>query len=129
MNKVCLIFSLLFAYSLASCEPCVCNDWAETLSCYGSEVDMFPDNITGITHIDIIDTSLTKFPNMTQFPDLISIDIQGNKLIDCNDVLAFKENATNLILTTDCDDNTSDFCHISKDCIQFCVNILSNHVI
>jgi len=128
MNKVCLIFSLLFAYSSASC---VCNDWAGTLSCYGPQVDQFPQNITGkgITHIDILDTSLIKLPDMTQFPDLWSIDIQGNKLMDCRDVLDFKENATNLIITTDCDDNKDRWCHMSKDCIQFCVNILSNHVI
>ena len=50
--------------------------------------------------------------------------------MDCKDVLEnFKENATKLIITTACADNTSDFCHISKDCIQFCVNILSKHVI
>jgi hypothetical protein len=92
MMMVCMAF-YGSAYS-KDCNPCVCNDWANTLSCYGPEVDVFP-NVTGkgISHIDIINTSLTELPNIRDFPHLFTMDITDNKYIDCNDVIKLKEEA------------------------------------
>jgi hypothetical protein len=129
VNKIMMMVCMAFygsAYS-KDCDPCVCNDWANTLSCYGPEVNVFP-NVTerGISHIDIINTSLTQLPDIRDFPHLFTMDIRDNKHIDCNDIIKLKEEATNVIITTDCDDNKDRWCHMSKDCIDLCIQILSN---
>jgi hypothetical protein len=126
-NKIVMMICFVMSSYSSACDPCVCNDWANTLSCYGPEVNVFP-NVTGkgVSHIDIINTSLTKLPDVNDFPHLFTMDIRDNKHIDCYDVIKLKQNATNVIITTDCDDNKDRWCHMSKDCIDLCIKILSN---
>jgi hypothetical protein len=127
VNKILMMICFVTSAYSKDCNPCVCNDWANTLSCYGPDVNVFP-NVTekGISHIDIINTSLTELPDIRDFPHLFTMDITDNKHIDCYDVIKLKQNATNVIITTDCDDNKDRWCHMSKDCIDLCIKILSN---
>ena len=54
--------------------------------------------------------------------------IEQNAFLDCQDILALKQNATYLVITTDCDDK-DDFSYANQKCIDLCVDILSNHII
>ena len=108
MNRVLMVLSLFTVFGVSwvsgtACNPCICNDWADTLSCVGQEIDSFP-NVTGegISHIDILNTSLTQIPDLIKFSELFTIDIRDNRLIDCQDVFDFRNNNTGMIVSTDC---------------------------
>jgi hypothetical protein len=122
--KTLLVLTSLLAYTSA----CIYNPWADTVSCTGPEIKEFP-NITNISHIDIINTSMNALPEIDNFPNLLSVVIENNKFLDCQDVLDLKEKASHLVLTTDCDNHDENFCHVNKDCINLCIDILSNHII
>ena len=118
---------IVFLTLLATAFGCSHNELTDTLSCHGHDVKQFP-NITHVSHIDILNTSLTHLPNITSFPNLLSMTIEDNELIDCQEVINLKESASNIVITTDCDDK-DEFCYASQNCINLCVNILSNHML
>lgn len=124
MNK--LIIIMMMVSPLLACEPCICNWWAGTLSCYGPEISTFP-NLTSqaresISHIDILNTSLTDIPDIQTFTNLLSMDVRDNKELNCHDMRLFKNN---IIFTTDCDDNVEE----TSLCIQSVIKILSNYIV
>jgi hypothetical protein len=122
MDRLFVIFLALVSTTQA-CDPCICNEWAGILSCYGQNVELFP-NVTNkelISHIDILNTSLTYLPDLQAFPNLFTVDIRDNKLLSCDEVNKLKECNSELVLTTDCDDK--------NECLTVCVNILKNHML
>jgi hypothetical protein len=128
MKELILAIMLVCVSGLAqTCDPCICNWWGGILSCYGPEVNTFP-NLTSqakesISHIDILNTSLTNMPDIETFPNLFSMDVRDNKQLNCFEVRPFKN--TSITLTTDCDDNDE----ATNLCIQTVINILSNYII
>ena len=70
---------------------------------------MFDQDIkNSVTHMDIINTSLTQFPNLTlsDWPNLFSLDIRDNDNIDCEEIRRFQYSYPQLLVLTDCDDFT-----------------------
>ena len=89
---------------------CIHTPWMEVLSCYGTNVTQFQmfdrDLKNSVTHMDIINTSLTQFPNLTlsDWPNLISLDIRDNWYLDCREISQFQSYNPHLLILTDCDD-------------------------
>jgi hypothetical protein len=91
---------------------CIHTPWMAVLSCYGTNVTEFQmfdrDVKNSVTHMDIINTGLTQFPNLTlsDWPNLFSLDIRDNKDIDCEEIRCFQSSYPQLLILTDCDDFT-----------------------
>ena len=89
------------------CEQCICTPWMNTLSCTGPNVTQFPYIVKGdwIGHIDIIDTAFTWLPNFNKsfYPLLYTLDIRGNRDLNCLYVGDLQESRNDLIILTDCD--------------------------
>jgi hypothetical protein len=98
---------------------CINTSWMGVLSCYGWNITEFPTFNRSIRHsvqhMDIINTSLTQFPDLTDWPNLFSLDIRDNAYIDCAQVLDFQTSFPQLFVLTDCDDHVAQQ---SKECFQ-----------
>ncbi len=54
-------------------------------SYYGSTVQNITDTDSA-NHVDILYTSLTELPNLYEFPNLMSVDIRDNPMLDCGEI-------------------------------------------
>jgi hypothetical protein len=88
---------------------CIHSHWMEVLSCCGRDVDLFPAfNETirrSVTHIDILNTSISQIPNLSNWYNLFTVDIRDNVYLNCDDIHTFKVTFTQLLVLTDCADN------------------------
>ncbi len=92
---------------------------AGVLSYYGSTAPNITNTDT-VNHIDILNSTLTELPNLYDFPNLMSVDIRDNPMLDCGDILSLKEMMHQLVFTTDCDDYGS----WKQNCINYIVGKL-----
>ena len=126
MKGIMVMLASLFALSTA----CVQNKWAETLSCVGQNITEFPNvtDVDSVSHIDILNTSMVNMPDISQFPNLMTMDVRDNEKLKCEDVLMYKDS---VILTTDCDDDAvvEESCDMFDHtyCIDYVIGILDEH--
>ena len=98
-----LWFSSCFFYITAyPCGKCVCSRWMGNLSCVGPDVTHLPESIPWVTHIDMVNTSISSFPDLDEWPSLYSTIFRDNGMISCEDIVKFREDRTNLMILSDC---------------------------
>jgi hypothetical protein len=93
--RSCVIFlSLLFTVNGQ------CNTTLLRITCYGANVTVFPYPHTSVQHIEIIQTNISKIPNLKQWASLSSIEFRHNPAIDCNELSHIP---INVHVRSDCD--------------------------
>ena len=106
-----LIYISLFHDSIGDVTnplECLCTPWRGILSCCGINVTTFPlfnqSYRQTVTHIEIVNTSLSHLPNITHsgWPNLISFDFRGNNQLSCNETLILTQMSPDLNISTDC---------------------------
>ena len=89
-----------------TCDYCICAKWQNALTCYGRNVSRIPAiNATGwVSHIDLLNTSISNLRDLSLFTNLYSIDIRDNEFLDCDLVESYMRQRPDLLILTDCDD-------------------------
>ena len=105
-----LVFSTFASVYTYPCEDCICTKWQNTLTCYGRNVSHIPmfDINEWVSHVDLLNTSITDLSELLGFAHLYSIDIRDNAFLECDLVGDFMRERRDLLILTDCDDYDSD---------------------
>jgi len=107
MFRILLIITLLSKVHSDKCgQPPLCSCMPHVISCIGGDVNVFPifDTHNNISHLDIINTSLTNMPELKDWAELKTLDVMYNTHMDCEEVLSVKQELDSLLFLTDCND-------------------------
>ena len=101
MYVVGVLLMLITSVEGYKCGQCICQDWSQTMACLGVDVSVLPQPIPWISHIDLINTSVSSLPGK-DWVSLFTIDIRNNSRLLCPDVLKWKESRPDLIVLSGC---------------------------